>query len=91
MGKFFDVLDSWLHIDSDPLRKFEFDPNNESHAKLLEDYRKRLVLEADTCFYRCVDMNTAGFSSSEDKCVRKCIQDSIKFSKLVVDAASKAV
>jgi hypothetical protein len=91
MNKAFSRLDRLIHLDDDPYDKFNFDPKNEQHAKLLEDFRKRQLEEVEVCFPRCVDMQAEGLTKTEDKCLRDCVQTSLRLSRLVMERASKQV
>lgn len=91
MNKFFYRLEKAFDLDDDPYAKFNYDPNKEEHAKLLEDFRKRILDETEACFPKCSDIQSDGFTRSEESCIRDCVKTSLRLSTLLMERASKQV
>lgn len=62
----------------DPLNKFDFDPTQETHIKLQQDFRQGLVMLLSSCHPLCVkDAQTSTLSSSEQKCLQQCVESNV--------------
>lgn len=62
----------------DTLNKFDFDPTQETHIKLQQDFRQGLVMLLSSCHPLCVkDAQSATLSSSEQRCLQQCVESNV--------------
>lgn len=73
-----------MHLDTDPLDRFEYDPANEVHRKYVEDIRKTVLTQTQQCFKLCVTLNNQTLTNSEISCLEKCVDNSFQATKYLV-------
>lgn len=90
MNRFFRKVHQKIDLEIDPFGSHQFDPTIESDQKLLEDYRLGHLTQTELCFGQCVDMSSGGFSSNEERCVRRCVAENVEVYKKLMMMSKEA-
>ena len=63
---------------TDPLNKFEFDPTQEAHVKLQQDFRQGMVSLLASCHPLCIkDTQNSSLSKKERVCLEQCVESHV--------------
>jgi hypothetical protein len=84
INSWFTKLEKKLHLDIDPLNKFEYDPKNEAHNKQLDDLRKSILHLSEDCFRECVQLSSADLTKQEEKCIKDCLNTRLNTMKKLI-------
>jgi hypothetical protein len=89
INSWFTKFEQKLHLDADPLNKFEYDPKNEVHNKQLDDLRKSILHLSEDCFRECILLTSADLTKQEEKCIKECLNSRFETMKRLMSKKSE--